>query len=144
MLSQVEGMLFIERIRGAGAHMIRSVRTVCCFWLLAISAPALARTCIVPNFKVLHNQTSIATMYATSGKPCSVILISSPGPMLSARIIAQPSNGRASIQGPRIVYISRPGYVGDDRFTYARSGMNARSELVTGTVEMNVKVADHW
>jgi hypothetical protein len=112
--------------------------------LIAISAPAVARTCIVPTFRMLSNQTSNATMYATSGKPCGVVLLQAAGPISSARIITQPSNGRVSMQGTRIVYVSRTGYVGDDRFTFARSGMDARSQPVTLTVEMSVKVADHW
>jgi hypothetical protein len=130
-------------MKGNGALMMRYV-AIGGLWLLGTLTVAQAATCIVPNFKVLDNQTVNGTMYATSGKPCGVILISSPGPIFNARIITQPSNGRASIQGPRIVYLSRPGYVGDDRFTCARSGMDARSQPVSRTVEMSVKVADHW
>ena len=130
-------------MKGNGALMMRYV-AIGGLWLLGTLTVAQAATCIVPSFKVLDNQTVNGTMYATSGKPCSVILVYSPGPMLNARIITQPSNGRASIQGPRIVYVFRPGYVGDDRFTYARSGMDARSHPVSRTVEMSVKVADHW
>jgi hypothetical protein len=109
--------------------MFKAVATIC---LLLIVAPAQAAKCIVPTFRILDNQTVNGTMYATSGKPCSVILVATLGPMLSARIITQPSNGRASIQGPRIVYVSRPGYVGDDRFTDARSGMDGHSQPITG------------
>ena len=60
--------------------MIRTVGLLC-FWLLAISGPALARPCIVPFIRTLDNQTAQGNMYATSGKRCSIILLRSRGPM---------------------------------------------------------------
>jgi hypothetical protein len=117
---------------------------ILCFSLLTISSPALARTCIVPRFSILDNQIVSGTMYAVSAKPCSVILLQSRGPTYSARVITPPKNGSVAIKGPRIVYVSRPGYVGEDWFVYAREGMDPVNRPVTRTVEMSVKVVGHW
>ena len=81
------------------------------------------------------------TMYVVSGKQCSIVLQRSAGPIHSARLVWGPSNGRVSINGGRVVYISSAGYVGDDRFTYARQGLNALNQPVTRTINVNVKVS---
>jgi hypothetical protein len=80
-------------------------------------------------------------MYAASGKRCSITVMRTPGPVFSARVVTQPSNGRVSINGNRVVYLSRPGYVGDDRFVYARQGLDAINRPITRTVDVNVKVS---
>ena len=104
--------------------------------------PAAARTCIVPPIRTLDNQTTSGTMYAVSGKRCSIDVRRTQGPMFSARVVTQPSNGRVSISGNQVVYISRPGYVGNDRFVYAREGLDASNRPITRTVEVGVKVSD--
>ena len=120
--------------------MIRTTGLLCLF-LSGLSGPALAGTCVVPNIRTLDNQTVNGTMYVVSGKRCSIVLIRSAGPIHSANLVARPSNGSASISGGRVVYVSRPGYVGDDHFSYARQGMNALNQPVTRTVDVNVKVS---
>ena len=82
-------------------------------------------------------------MFAVSVKPCSVIVLRSLGPVHGTRLVVPPGNGHVSISGNRVIYVSRPGYVGDDRFVYARDGMDAVNRPITRTVEMSVKVADH-
>ena len=120
--------------------MIRSLAIVC-LWLLATLSPALARSCMVPNIRTLDNQTVSGFMYATSGKRCSIVVNRSHGPMHSARLVSSPSNGSVSVSGGRVVYTSRAGYVGDDRFVYSRQGLNALHQPITRTVEVTVKVA---
>jgi len=113
-----------------------------CVWFLAISTPAAeARNCAVPTIRTLDNQTVQGTMYAVSGKRCSIILLRSRGPIYTTRLVAQPKNGRVSLSGNRVVYMSRPGYSGDDRFVYARQGLDMINRPVTRTVEVDVKVA---
>jgi hypothetical protein len=124
--------------------MIIRILGFLCLWLLAISSPALARSCIVPTILTLDNQTVQGTMYAASGRRCSIILLRSPGPIYSTRLIAQASHGTVSVEGNRIVYVSRPGYAGDDRFSYAKQGLDRINNPVTRTVEVTVKVADKW
>jgi hypothetical protein len=116
-----------------------------CLSMLAISTPALASSrCIVPFIHTLDNQTVQGTMYATSGKRCAIILVRSQGPIYSTRLVAQASHGNVSVEGNRIVYVSRPGYAGDDRFTYAKQGFDALNHPVSRTVEVSVKVAEKW
>jgi hypothetical protein len=124
--------------------MIRTLGLFC-LWMLATSAPALASShCIVPFIHTLDNQTVQGTMYAASGKRCAIILVRSPGPIFSTRLVAQASHGNVAVEGNRIVYVSRPGYAGDDRFTYAKQGFNALNHPVSRTVEVSVKVAEKW
>jgi hypothetical protein len=111
--------------------------------LLAVTvSPAEARNCIVPNIRTLNNQTVSGTMYAVSGKRCSIVVTRSAGPVFSSRLVSPPRNGSVSVQGMRVVYTSRPGFVGEDRFVYARQGMDALNQSITRTVEVNVKVSD--
>ncbi|MBR0776944.1 hypothetical protein JQ625_19075 [Bradyrhizobium diazoefficiens] len=106
-----------------------------------MAGPAMAGSCIVPFIKTLDNQTVSGTMYAASGKRCSITVMRTPGPVFSARVVTQPSNGSVSINGNRVIYLSRPGYVGDDRFVYARQGLDAVNRPITRTVDVSVKVS---
>ena len=123
------------------------IRIVGLFWLwmLVISAPALASSrCIVPFIRTLDNQTVQGTMYAAGGQRCAIVLVRSPGPINSTRLVAQASHGNVAVEGRRIVYVSRPGYAGDDRFSYAKQGFDAFNRPVSRTVEVSVKVAEKW
>ena len=72
----------------------------------------------------IDDQTAYGTLYATSGKRCSIILRSTPGPVHTTRLVANPNNGSVSIDGNRVTYVSRRGYAGDDHFVYARQGLD--------------------
>jgi hypothetical protein len=115
---------------------------ICCVWLLAIADPALASSgCVVPFIRTLDNQTVQGTMYAASGRRCSITLLRSHGPITATRLVAPASNGSVSVSGNRVVYVSRPGYSGDDRFVYVRQGMDSVNRPISRTVEVSVKVA---
>jgi hypothetical protein len=98
----------------------------------------------VPFINTLDNQTVQGTMYAASGQRCAIILVRSRGPIFSTRLVAQASHGNVAVEGNRIVYISRPGYAGDDRFSYVKQGLDALNHPVSRTVEVSVKVAEKW
>jgi hypothetical protein len=123
-----------------GARMIKTVGIVVVA-MSVMAGPAVAGSCIVPFIKTLDNQTVFGTMYAASGKSCSITVVRSPGPIFSASVVKQPSNGSVSINGGRVVYLSRPGYVGDDRFVYARQGLDAMNRPIKRTVDVSVKVS---
>jgi len=106
-----------------------------------MAGPAVAASCVVPFIKTLDNQTVSGTMYAASGKRCSITVVRTPGPIFSARVVTQPSNGSVSVNGNRVVYLSRPGYVGDDRFVYVRQGQDAINRPITRTVDVSVKIS---
>jgi hypothetical protein len=61
--------------------------------------------------------------------------------MFSASLVSNAKNGSVTVSGGRIVYTSRPGFVGDDEFSYARRGLNHQNEAVVRTVNVAVKVA---
>jgi hypothetical protein len=112
-----------------------------CLLLSVLSGPALAASCVVPLTRTLDNQTVSGTMYVVSGKRCSIILQRSAGPIHGVKLVSGARNGSVSINGGQVVYVSSAGFVGDDRFTYARHGMNAPNQPITRTIEVNVKVA---
>jgi len=104
----------------------------------ALAAP----NCQVPHFRTLENQTVTGYMTVKSGKSCAIILRSSAGPMYGAHIIARPANGSVRIDaGNRVVYQPRRGFTGNDSFTYARSGLDARNNPTVRTVQIAVEVA---
>ncbi len=108
---------------------------------LVLSTQASAGTCSVPFIRTLNNQTVEGTMFAVTGKRCSIILTRSMGPTFGTRLVSPPSNGAVSISGNRIVYVSRPGFVGEDHLVYAREGQDMLNHPVTRTVNLTVKVA---
>ena len=120
------------------------VAAITLLFLLGLSSPASARTCIVPYIKTLHNQTSYGTMYATSGQRCAIRILRSPGPTFNTRLVANAKNGVVRISGHSVIYASRPGYVGDDHFVYSRQGLDERNQQSTRTVDITVKVATRW
>jgi len=124
-------------IRSAGLAFL----LLSCLLLSVLSGPALAATCVVPFIRTLDNQTVTGTMYVVSGKRCSIILQRSAGPIVGVKLVSGARNGSVSINGGQVVYVSSPGFVGDDHFTYARHGMNALNQPVTRTVDVNVKVS---
>jgi hypothetical protein len=108
--------------------------------LFAWAAEASAR-CSVPTFGTLGNQTVDGYMTVSSGDRCTIRLRASSGPTHTAEIVQRPSNGTVVIEPPhRIVYRSRPGYVGNDSFTYARRGLDTRNNPSVRTVRISVRV----
>ena len=118
---------------------MRGFVAACLVWLAMLS-PALARNCVVPSIQTLDNQTVSGAIYVVSGKSCSIILARSPGPIQSVQLITPPASGKVSISGGRVIYTARPGFVGDDRFVYARRGLNPVNRPISRTVDVAVKV----
>jgi len=126
-------------LRGAWGMMTR-VLGVACLLLIACCAEAAAR-CSVPRIATFNNQTGDGHMTVSSGAPCSIKLKHSRGPTYGAHIVQRASNGTVAVDGSnRIVYRSRPGYVGSDSFTYARTGESRVGDAVTRTVRIRVTV----
>jgi hypothetical protein len=110
---------------------------VWCVWLSIVCSPAWSASCVVPRIEVLANQTVQRDIFAVSGQPCNLAVAWG-----RARLIAPPRSGRVSIRGSRVTYVSRPGYVGDDHFIFAREGTDSVDRpAATWTVETNVHVS---
>jgi hypothetical protein len=114
-----------------------------CALLAAVGSQALAANCAGTRVNTLANQTVQGDMFAVSGKPCGRVLLGSRGPTTGVRVLQQPSHGSATVRGLRVVYVSRPGYVGDDRFVFAWEGKDTLNQPRTNTVEMHVRVSKH-
>jgi hypothetical protein len=81
-----------------------------------------ALACSVPWFRTGAGMTSNGYMTTRSGKPCAVHFRSA-GPTFGVKIAQQPSHGTLRVGNiGRVIYTSKAGYVGQDSFTYVRSG----------------------
>ncbi len=113
---------------------------VICLVLAAGSVDAAAR-CSVPRISTFDNETVNGRMTVSSGAECRIVMKHSRGPTYSAHIVDRPSHGTATVaSGNRIVYRSRPGYVGSDSFAYARRGETHAGAPTTRTVRISVNV----
>jgi len=121
--------------------MIRIVGLLCVLGG-AFCSPAFAASCWGTTVRHVADQTARGDMYVVSGKPCSRVLLRSRGPTFGVRVVEQPTHGRVSVRGLRVVYVSRPGFIGEDRFTYAWDGNDALNHPRTSAVEMHVRVSD--
>lgn len=105
-------------------------------WIAEASA-----LCSVPLIREFGNQTVDGRMAVSSGDRCAIRMRSSTGPIHSVEIVQRPANGTVVIEPPhRTIYRSRPGYVGNDSFTYARRGLTTGGSPVVRTVRVNVTV----
>ncbi|WP_316203484.1 MULTISPECIES: hypothetical protein [unclassified Bradyrhizobium] len=112
-----------------------------CVLAVAFSAGASAANCIVPPFSTLENQTAQGHMYAKTGKRCSIAVLHSRGPIFGVRVLSAASHGVVSVQGAQVVYVSKPGFVGEDHFAYVRHGADMLNRPVTKGVEVTVHVS---
>ena len=107
--------------------------------LVLSGEPSMA--CSVPIIPTFAGHTVTGSMTVKSGRPCSVALRSSRGPMHTASIVERPASGSISVgMANRIVYRSRPGFVGSDSFTYSRQGQDTQGRAVVRNVRMQVRV----
>jgi hypothetical protein len=114
-----------------------------CVWLMVPRAsPAFAANCWAPTAGILANQTMQRTMQVVGGRRCSLVVARTLGSISGARLTVPPTTGRVSVQGGRVTYFSRPGYLGEDRFVFAREGKDRFNQPATWTIEVNVQVKE--
>jgi hypothetical protein len=94
--------------------------------------------CVVPRFPFNVNQTNEASMSVPKGRRCS-INIHAGGRSRFDRIsiVTPPRNGTAVTRSIGVGYQPRPGFTGDDAFTFAVNGQFAQG---AGTATVRVKV----
>ena len=107
--------------------------------LCCLTSVAQAQTCHVPEFSALNDQTFDGYMTVKAGRRCSVVRQNSSGPM-TARIVSPPAYGTTSVSGSHITYASRPGYAGQDRFTFQDSGQDRYGRPTVRTINVHVRV----
>ena len=109
-------------------------------FLICLATTAQAQNCHVPFFRALDNQTFDGHMTVKSGSRCSIARKNSSAAITSTRIVSPPGFGAASVRGSQIVYASRRGYSGPDRFTFQGSGSDRFGRPVLRTVNVTVRV----
>jgi Bacterial Ig domain len=92
--------------------------------MFAVEASA---ACSAQRAPTSRNQTVDTRMRVTSGDACGYRLRDSLSPVHTIAIAQRPSNGAATVDVNRVRYRSRPGFVGNDTFTYAMHGHSALS-----------------
>jgi hypothetical protein len=93
--------------------------------LLACGGEAAQAQCAVQPWSVPYYGSNTSTaMTAASGQPCQVYpSVGGTNVINSVAISAAPGNGSASVGGGDVVtYQSRPGFTGQDSFTFIISG----------------------
>ena len=115
--------------------------TSVCVLLLAYGVNS-AYACRVPSIDTFHGQTVDGQMFLKSGTRCSIIVRNSRGPTYGAEIVARPASGTASIgSGNSVTYVPKRGFVGQDSFTYARTGLDHLNNKSRRTVRVAVTVS---
>jgi hypothetical protein len=116
--------------------------------LLAAAAallPSIAQAqyhCAYGPWQAIPNQQTEAFMEATNGRPCPIgVRFTANGRAIihGVSVVNKPRNGTATVSGYRVVYRARPGFSGQDSFTFA---MRASLDRIPGvaTVRVSVKV----
>lgn len=98
-----------------------------CSIVLAFGAEASA-ACLTQRLLTSRDQTVDTRMRVTSGDPCGYRM-QSLSPVHIYAIAQRPSHGTATVEGSRIRYRSRPGFVGNDTFIYALHGHTATGNI---------------
>lgn len=117
-------------------------QTVILFLLIlaSSSAPALAQCAVQPwGIPYLGSNTS-TSMSVGSGQPCQVYVNAGGTNIISSvAITVPPGNGSVSAGDDVVTYRSRPGFTGQDSFTFSVSGSGPGGSG-TSSVQVNVSV----
>jgi len=111
--------------------------------LSVLGVPDASAACNATRFRfnLGAEPNTWTNMVVSSGKRCSILLHAGSRSTFSAfSVTAPPRNGTAHIEaGARAVYQSRPGYKGEDSFSFAVSGTGAHGSGKT-TIRVAVTV----
>jgi hypothetical protein len=103
--------------------------------------PARAQDCSGPP---LMFNSSIAELEGPftikSGKGCRFYVSNIPGSIKEVLIVQKPKVGMAGVQGGSPYYVAKPGYRGDDEFTYVFVGNDQYGGPMRVTVKRRITV----
>ncbi len=104
------------------------------------SGSALAQCAVQPwGIPYLGSNTS-TSMSAGSGQPCQVYVNAGGTNVISSVVVtAPPANGTVSASDDVVTYRSRPGFSGQDSFTFSVSGSGPGGSG-SSSVQVNVSV----
>jgi hypothetical protein len=102
--------------------MYRTV--VLCLLVLGCSSGAAFAQCAVEPWGIPYFGSNTSTaMSVDSGQPCQVYAnVGGTNIVTSVAVIASPRDGMASVSDNVVTYRSRPGFTGQDSFTFSVSG----------------------
>jgi hypothetical protein len=120
--------------------MIR-IGALLAFLFVGASSSYAASNCEVMGIDLIRDVTVTGYMYVKAGKQCGIQSASSIGGNISLELKQRPSNGSAQVDGFRVTYKPRAGFVGKDSFVYVRHQRDARTnQAVTYPVNVDVTV----
>ena len=119
--------------------MIRMLGIACCVFVGLASGSAFACTGQITGES---SEGTTAIMVVKSGVWCGTRFRGSLGPTYGVKFLQRPAHGTVRVDSRQGVYYrARPGYVGSDRFVYARYGLDAQGNprtAVPAVITVNV------
>lgn len=105
-------------------------------------APALAADCSFAAFSTVPGVDMTTRWTVRSGRPCDMTVPVNDGIGVSSMLVVdQAGDGTASTPTEsRIRYVSRPGFVGHDRFVISRTAESMARRVLRGTAHWTVEV----
>jgi hypothetical protein len=102
---------------------------------------ASAQACTF-RFSFVFGRVTNGTLLAASGESCAVTTTrtGSKTVIKSVKITSPPKNGSASAGPIGVTYRSKPGFKGNDSFTFAVFGDGDAGTNVTATVQMSATI----
>jgi hypothetical protein len=99
-----------------------------------------AHACYGSPMLTPFGHTSTMTMTVRSGRPRD-IAFSSLGPVTSTTVDKRPAHGAVVVDSfGRVVYRSRPNFIGEDSFRYSRRGFDHLNKPIVTYMQVAVKV----
>ncbi len=100
-----------------------------------------AQDCVVPPTYINGYRSEVeGTMTIKAGKGCGFGMNGIEGAIDEAVIVQKPKFGVAGVRGLMPFYVAKPGYQGDDEFSYAFIGTDRHGGPMRVTVKRKVTV----
>ncbi len=112
------------------------------FLMLLQASPVLAANCAFQPFSTVPGADIELHWTAKSGRPCNLTLrIGNGNGATEMRVVEPASNGTATTPSlSSIGYVSRPGFVGQDRFIIERTAESMARVVIRGTAHWTIHV----
>ena len=109
-------------------------------FVLLVATEGSAQACYGSPMVTPFGHTSTMTMTVRSGRPCD-IAFNSLGPVTSTTVEKRPAHGAVVVDSfGRVIYKSRPNFVGEDSFRYNRRGLDHLNKPIVTYMQVAVKV----
>lgn len=114
---------------------------ICSFALPFAPAQAEPGDCVVPPTYINGYRAEVeGTMTIKAGKGCGFGMNGIEGAISEAVIVQKPKVGMAGVRGLMPFYVAKPGYQGNDEFSYAFIGTDRYGGPMRVTIKRKVTV----